>query len=109
MLKVENNTIYLTRGDSANLNVEIINDAGDIYTLEDGDVCEFTVKKYTTSNEVILKKQITNGEMKINPDDTRNLDYGIYYYDVQVTMKNGDVCTVIPPNVFHICEEVNFD
>ena len=50
-----------------------------------------------------------SGEIKISPDDTKNLDYGQYFYDVQVTMANGDVATVIPPTAFNILEEVNFE
>ena len=50
-----------------------------------------------------------NGEIRISPDDTKNLEYGQYVYDVQVTMANGDVATVIPPTTFNILEEVNFE
>lgn len=108
MLKVENNIISLTRGDSAFLNVEITNDDGEIYELEQGDVCEFTIKKYTSSANVLIQKEVLNGEIRISPDDTKNLEYGQYVYDVQVTMANGDVATVIPPTTFNILEEVNF-
>lgn len=109
MLKVENNIISLTRGDSAFLNVEITNDEGETYELEHGDVCEFTVKKYTSSENVLIQKEVLNGEIRISPDDTKNLEYGQYVYDVQVTMANGDVATVIPPTPINICEEVNFE
>ncbi|WP_317316525.1 hypothetical protein [Longibaculum muris] len=109
MLKVENNIISLTRGDTALLNVEIVNNEGEIYELEDGDICEFTLKKYTSSDNVLIKKEVVSGEIKISPDDTKNLDYGQYFYDVQVTMANGDVATVIPPTAFNILEEVNFE
>ena len=109
MLKVENNTISLTRGDSAFLNVEITNDEGETYELEQGDVCEFTVKKYTSSENVLIKKEVINGEIRISPDDTRMLNYGPYVYDVQVTMANGDIATVIPPTTFNVMEEVNFE
>ena len=109
MLKVENNVISMTRGDTALLNVEITNDLGEIYELEEGDICELTVKKYTSSDNVLIKKNVVNGEIKISPDDTRNLDYGQYVYDVQVTMANGDVATVIPPSPFNVLEEVNFE
>lgn len=44
MLKVVNNNIYLTRGDSAEIELSIMQD-GKQYTLEDGDIVEFTVKK----------------------------------------------------------------
>lgn len=109
MLEVKNNAIYLTRGDSAQLHVEITNDLGEIYELEDGDICEFTLKKSTSNNTVLLKKKIINSELKITPDDTRNLKYGEYWYDVQVTLANGDVSTVISPSLFVVLEEVNFE
>lgn len=109
MLKVEDNDIYLTRGDSAQFNIDIVDDNGDVYELEEGDKCEFTVKKRTSSEEVLIKKEIIDSTFKINPEDTSHLNFGDYIYDVQVTLANGDIYTIIIPSLFKVLEEVNFE
>ena len=35
-------------------------------------------------------------QMKLNPEDTEGMDFGTYYYDVQLTTAGGDVDTYIP-------------
>ena len=46
---------------------------------------------------------------KILPDDTKNLDYGVYKYDVQIITESNDVFTVIGPSDFVLLGEVNFN
>lgn len=47
MVTVSGNNIYMTRGDTATLNLTITNEDGSIYTPSDTDVILFTVKKST--------------------------------------------------------------
>lgn len=41
----------------------------------------------------------------IRPEDTRDLEYGTYKYDVQIEMENGDVKTFIPISDFVVMHE----
>lgn len=108
MLIITRNRISLTRGDTASFKVNLKNEEGSNYILTDGDKLIFTLKKSTVSEEILIQKNIENGEFKIYPDDTRKLFYGNYVYDIQLTKENGDVCTVVKPSLFEILSEVNF-
>lgn len=71
-----------------------------------------TVKKTTDKDaEVIFQKIVPadNVAIVIEPEDTTDLDYGKYKYDVQLNTAKGEVFTVIGPNNFYVKEEVTRD
>lgn len=103
------NDITLTRGDTLHLQITLTDQEGEVYTLQDGDTLVFTVKKNTSSDVVLIQKNILNSNITISHEDTKNMAYGTYMYDVQLTQANGDVTTVIKPSKFKITEEVNYD
>nr|DAG31895.1 MAG TPA: hypothetical protein [Caudoviricetes sp.] len=109
MIRVINNSIYLTRGDSASIQLKItqVDDDTD-YTPEDGDVITFSLKKDPTQSKTLLSKTLSNETLVINPEDTNNLAYGRYVYDIQLTKKDGTVQTIIPPHIFKLDKEVTF-
>lgn len=108
MLTCQNNTIVLTRGDSAVLKLTVVDGEGQPYEIADNDTVIFTIKKHTTDKEAVLKKTLTDGQIIINPQDTENLEYGQYVYDVELTQGSGFVATVIPPTRFVVAEEVSW-
>lgn len=103
------NEIHIIRGDSAEFNVEILTNDNQIFIPHDNDTLVFTLKKTTISNAVILKKPVVDGLFRLDHQDTNTLAYGEYVYDIQLTQSNGEVTTVIPPSLFEILPEVNFD
>ena len=108
MLLIDNeNNIMLTRGDTAVLNLEVTID-GEAYDYSN-DLVQFTVKKNTVTESVIIQKTFSGSSVTIEPEDTENLDYQTLKYDVQVITQSGKVYTVIPPRNLTIAEEVNFD
>lgn len=108
MLLIDNeNNIMLTRGDTAVLNLEVTID-GEAYDYSN-DLVQFTVKKNTVTDSIIIQKTFSGSSVTIEPEDTENLDYQTLKYDVQVITQSGKVYTVIPPRNFTIAEEVNFD
>lgn len=105
----ENNNITLTRGDSASIAVDLKNPDGSEYTLQTGDVLLFTVKYNCITEDIIIQKDISSdGVINLNPADTNDLLYDVYFYDVQLTRANGAVNTVIPPRDFIVSKEVTF-
>ena len=110
MLNITNSEIKLTRGDSATILVQIKDLNGDIYNLEPGDKLLFTMKRNCNTTEIVIQKDITSDSIiNITHDDTKNLDYGSYIFDVQCTLANGKVYTVIEPHLFIIENEVTFN
>ncbi|HAD77138.1 MAG TPA: hypothetical protein DCG08_03920 [Dialister sp.] len=108
MLKVVNNAISLTRGDTATFRLEIKNQDGTPYDIQAEDQVLFTIKKSTKDTDVIIQKAAINNRITIAAKETESLAYGTYYYDVELRRPDGLVATVIPPHVLRLTEEVTF-
>lgn len=109
MVIIRNHEILMTRGDTLKVNVSIKqgNGVGDYIPLST-DVITFGVKKSVNDTEFIIRKNIPYDTMLlyIAPEDTKNLEYGSYVYDMQIEFANGDVYTFIPESKFVITGEV---
>ena len=112
MYKIDDDgTFEIVRGDSADFDIylPILNDEGEIigeYTLQEGDVLLFTVKKNTKTDDILIQK--SGQHISLQPNDTKNLSYGKYVYDAELTYASGFVDTVILPSPFIIIDEVTF-
>lgn len=109
MLQITNDEIILTRGDSADIILNITDANGDAYTPAETDVIKFTMKKNCETTDIILQKTLVNQIISIEPADTADLNYGAYYFDVQLETAGGDVYTVVSPHKFIIDKEVTFN
>ena len=109
VLSVNKSNISLTRGDSAYLTLEIdVNNTGQRYSRQEGDSLVFTVKRSYDYSESILRKEIEGLTLILDPEDTEKMNYGEYWYDVQLTTKCGNVYRVICPSMLTIREVVTF-
>ena len=107
MLEVMNNSVTLVRGDSGTLKVDIAYSDGKQYVLQDGDVLKFTMRKKVESEEIVLQKTLEEDILHIVPNDTVNLEFGVYVYDIVLLMYTGDVFTIITTSNFKISQEVH--
>lgn len=119
-VKIRNKNIVLSmvRGDTEGLLVKVIqkDSNGEITNvpLEDGDKVYFTVKNTSRDEEPlfqIVETIFDEGEalISIYPRHTKNLNFGTYVYDIQVTFSNGTIKTVVPKSDFIITDEVTYD
>lgn len=108
MFRVDaDNTIHITRGDTGVINLALkLND--EEYILAEGDVVLLTVKRTPMDKEILFQKTLENNQFTINPEDTSNLKFGTYKYDVQLTTATGIVSTVITPRNFNVEAEVTW-
>ena len=108
MLNVsKNGDIKLTRGDTARLTVAPTYDDGQPYSIEKNDTVTFTVKQNYNDKSPLIEKVVVGGnKIHIEPKDTKNLPFGKYKYDVQVTKANGDNYTIIDDKIFEVANEV---
>lgn len=109
MFQVDGNNIYLTRGDTLVLNINMKNSGGS-YTPVEGESVRFAMKyRYEDSDaDVIINKNIDINTMQLilEPSDTKSLVMGHnYVYDIQYTDTNGNVDTFIK-GYFYVGEEV---
>ena len=116
MLDVSGNKdLWITRGDDAYLDLELRQQTFpyDIYEFEDADSAVLSVRKsrdedVDNDNPILLQIPLKNGRFHICSEDTKDMDFGNYSYDVQVTFSDGRINTVIGPNIFRILPEVTY-
>ena len=90
MYTIDNTTITMTRGDTVRVRFPLyVDDAP--YSQEAGDQVLFIVNTSDRQNEPpILIKELTDFTLQLDPEDTKNLDFGTYRYDVQITFADSD-------------------
>lgn len=101
-------TIVLTRGDSFYAAIEMYRPDGQRYYPNPGDKIRFALKKTVRDQECKILKEIPTDTMVLNilPEETKNLSFGDYVYDIQLTTSSGDVDTFITKSPFQLTEEV---
>ena len=99
--------ISLTRGDSLILGITITKDEEE-YTPVTGDKVRFALKHVIADDEPLILKDadISTMTLTIEPSDTKNLAFGTYVYDIELTTHDGYVDTFIGPAKFNLTEEV---
>lgn len=109
MFYIEGSNIYLTRGDTLILNIEMYN-GNTPYVPVDGETVRFALKSnYEDPDEdVLINKDIDIETMQLTilPQETKELKMGRkYVYDIEFTDINGNVDTFIK-GIFYLGEEV---
>lgn len=109
MLEIKaDGSIRLTRGDTAKLTVKLkYEGTNDSYIIRPTDKFTLTVKKSVKDTVALVQKVVVgSNNIKINPEDTQDLAFGKYKYDVQLTTADGEVYTIIDPATFEVAEGV---
>ena len=105
----KDNTIHLTRGDTARFSIGQIKNTitNTNYTPTEDDTVTMTVKKTVLDAAPCVQIIVPAGEvLHIKPEDTKVMAFGKYVYDVQLKTADGDVYTIIPPTTFDLLKEV---
>lgn len=109
MLEILNdNTIKLTRGDTAYLEVPLeFEDTKEPYVMQPEDTLTLGLKKGLKDVECCVRKTVSGTNIfKLVPEDTADLAFASYKYDVQLDTADGDRFTVINNATFLILPEV---
>lgn len=105
----DDNTIELTRGDSCAIGLKLIDIEGNPYEPEEGDELFIRLKKKPRDNyELLFEKKGTLDpmEFQLEEEDTMNLDFGTYYYEIELVSDDNKHFTVIPPTKFKVGKEL---
>ena len=99
MLVIEDNNIHLTRGDSAELSLEVTDQEGNPYAPKQGDEFIFSVK----NNELVVPYELTKKfnndlDITITSEESLKFNFGVYLYDIKL-VNNGIVDTFIVGNL----------
>lgn len=97
------NRITMINGDTAYITLTV-----NEYQLSPGDSIRFTVKKTIKDRLPLISKEITDFNedgtctIILYPDDTYSLEAGSYLFDVQLTLSDGRIDTIIGPSTLNI-------
>jgi len=111
MLKVRKNNIFMTRGDTVSLHIDLVDFNGDPYYLAENDEAIFRVKKNACTKELLIEKELETDEdgllvLLIEPEDTENLRFGVYVYEVEVITSDDSHFTVISDSTLELGKEL---
>ncbi len=103
MFKVENDKIWLTRGDSAEFR-PIIQD----YEAQEGDKIVFSMKKALSDAEPALRLEVNLGDnVEFTPELTAKLPCGTYLYDLEIQTVGGDHSTFVNAQRFYLLGDID--
>lgn len=104
---VNKTTITMTRGDTARVQLSLTEADQSTYEPAEGDAIRFAATpKWGEAPCIMIDIPTDTLLLEIKPDDTKPLDFGEYWYDIQLTRANGDVDTFVTKAKLAITEEV---
>jgi hypothetical protein len=110
MFRIDGTTMYLTRGDTLDVTVTILNEDGTEYTPTEYDAVRFAVKNSYSDQRTIIYVDIPIDTMRLRleSEDTKKFhaQKKPYVYDIQLTKEDGTVDTFIDRAQLYITEEV---
>lgn len=104
--------IRLTRGDTFDAKIKIkMHNTKQLYVPKATDRIFFGVKKRLEDNVCVIYKQIPNDTLilHLDPEDTRYLECGNYWYDIQLSTIDGYVSTFITKSLFKLLEDICYN
>lgn len=110
MFYVQGTDIKITRGDNAQLSVDLLNADGSAYVMQTGDKLYLTVNVGARQGEPLLQLLAdSQATFRFVPESTKPLEFGKYKYDIQLSTATGEVYTVIPVSKFEVLEEITWN
>ena len=113
-MKVNGTDLSMIRGDSESITLSL-KDGDAAIPFVTGDTVYFTVKGRAILDEIALQKIVTefneegNCIIEIAPNDTKDLRFRSYVYDIQLNRVDGTVTTIVPCSKFAVLQEVTYD
>ena len=113
-MKLSGYNIRMIRGDSESMKISLKNKEQEPISLVEGDTIYFTVKTSAKTDKKEIQKIVREfvdgvAYIEIKPEDTNELAFKTYKYDIQLTTKDGIVKTLIPVSDFIIEEEITYE
>ena len=111
MLKLRKNNIFMTRGDTVSLKIDLVDCEGEPYYLKEGDKAIFRMKRKVCDKELLINKDLEIDEegqifLVIDPVDTEYLKFGLYVYEIELVTAEDDHYTVIDNGVIELGKEL---
>lgn len=96
---MQDQNITMVKGDTLSFDVQVMDENGEPMNV---DSAFMTCKKIPTSEDVVFQKSLGSGitqtdgylVVRVAPDDTKEVDAGEYFYDLQIG-KYDDIFTIM--------------
>lgn len=105
--------ISIIRGTTNEFSLSIKDESGEQYTIESSEKIIFGVKENAENSDYNIVKVLTSTDVvddtytiKLTPEDTAELPFGRYYFDVGLQTADGDYYMIIPCDEFCICKAI---
>lgn len=95
MLYIDDDRVYITRGDDASLDVTLTTESGDAYEMQDGDVLTLTVRRTPADTDAVARITSASAHILIGHEDTAEAAVGEYSADIQL-LSGGKRITIWP-------------
>ena len=87
--------IYHRRGDTGVIRVRMkLYENAPPFRFREGDKAVLSIKKRMKDQPYILQKETDDGFFMMRYEDTINIPFGVYVYDIKVKLKEGQYITV---------------
>lgn len=105
------NELSIVRGTTNAFGLAIEYANGDQFTIEDGQVLVFGLKRKPKDEECVLIKKIEHSVdgtfyLELEPSDTADLESGTYFYDVGLQQSDTVFYNIISCSVFKILPNI---
>lgn len=110
MVVIADKFISVTRGNTLLASVSMKDkETGDTIQPSPGDIVRFAVKKFYTNSDILIYKIIPNDTMilELEPDDTKDLPFGDYVFDIKIIYADGKEDTFITEGEFVVAKGVD--
>ena len=108
MINIDDNNIFITRGDTALFNIEMLDADDEPYTMAADESIIFTVKRMYEYGDIVIEKTSSIPQIALSSDDTNTLSFGSYKYDVYLyNSTTHEINTFIANKTFYVGEEVH--
>ena len=100
--------IEATKGDTIIMPFVVVDNDKAIYQVQAEDVINFGMKKNLSDAECIIEKTIDNTTLTLvlEHNDTKGLEVGGYYYDIQITKAANNEVHTFMSGIINITNEV---
>ena len=111
MLSVKRNNIFMTRGDTVSLKIDLVDATGDPYYLKEGDIGIFRMKKKVSDKVLLIEKELETDDegqlyLVLEPVDTEYLNFGIYLFEIELVTSEEEHYTVIADATLELGKEL---
>lgn len=103
MLRIdENNNIYLTKGDTAIIDISLTYD-GEQWIMSSSDYISFALKRNVNFNYTVFSREYNEPSISLYSADTNALSFGEYDYSLTYNHSDGTIDTFLTGK-FYITE-----